>query len=366
MDTPEVFGSELRRGLRRITSRPGRHAAARRNDAACIALCALLLGGSVTALLVGDHAPFAAAGLAVLLGWGIASSNMQLAHPAIHRSAGLSPAVRLVLPRCTGVSSAWWRAKHGLHHRHTNQLGSDDDLDTILFRFSPDVEWRPVHRLQPVLAPLCYPLLHLSLVLRGVAFAVTGRVRRTPVHQVSVGSAGRMLVGQLGIPVLLIVAGSVLHGVLPVMVVALTASLVAGALLSAVFVVEHTVIGTRFGPAAQGRGFERDTLEVCADVAAPPLVSWLVGGLNHHAAHHLAPRAAFVDLAHITAVVSAASSAGGVTRVEFPSWRSAWWAHLRFLAAMSRPAEAVGESPEPCAVEPSRPPAFELQQATSA
>lgn len=194
MDASDVLDGELRRGVRDIMTRPGRHDAARRNDAACaacVAFCSLLVGGSIAVLLGGDHGPLGATALAVVLGWGIATSNMQLSHPALHRSAGLSPALRLVVPRCTGVSASWWRAEHLLHHRHTNQLGKDDDLDTFLFRFSPDVEWRPVHRFQPVLAPLCYPLLHLALIVRGIGFAVTGRVGPTAVREVSVGSAAR-------------------------------------------------------------------------------------------------------------------------------------------------------------------------------
>jgi len=54
----------------------------------------------------------------------------------------------------TATAKNWKRAHNYHHHSFTNVVGKDTDYGYGLFRIADDVEWNPVHLLQPVLSPL--------------------------------------------------------------------------------------------------------------------------------------------------------------------------------------------------------------------
>lgn len=54
----------------------------------------------------------------------------------------------------TATAKNWKRAHNYHHHSFTNVIGKDTDYGYGLFRIADDVEWNPVHLLQPVLSPL--------------------------------------------------------------------------------------------------------------------------------------------------------------------------------------------------------------------
>ena len=64
-----------------------------------------------------------------------------------------------------GTAKNWKRAHNFHHHAYTNIIGKDTDYGFGLFRFSKDVEWNPVHLLQPVIIPLSGLLFEYSIAL---------------------------------------------------------------------------------------------------------------------------------------------------------------------------------------------------------
>lgn len=65
----------------------------------------------------------------------------------------------------TGTSKNWKRAHNHHHHAYTNVIGKDTDYGFGLFRLSDEVQWKPVHLLQPVLSPLSGLFFEFSVAL---------------------------------------------------------------------------------------------------------------------------------------------------------------------------------------------------------
>lgn len=64
-----------------------------------------------------------------------------------------------------GTSKNWKRAHNFHHHAFTNILGKDTDYGFGLFRFDKDVEWNPIHLLQPFIIPMSGLLFEYSIAL---------------------------------------------------------------------------------------------------------------------------------------------------------------------------------------------------------
>jgi linoleoyl-CoA desaturase len=106
-----------------------------------------------------------------------------------------------------------------------------------------------------------------------------------------------------------------------------------GLSVSLVFQTTHTVDSTYF-PAGRGE-FDNGVYHIFATTAdyatTNQLVGWLVGGLNHHIAHHLCPFVCHTHYASLTRIVKETSREFGIAYRENPSVRLALAAHFSLL-----------------------------------
>jgi linoleoyl-CoA desaturase len=131
--------------------------------------------------------------------------------------------------------------------------------------------------------------------------------------------------------------------VLPVMVLGKSPLLVAGAFLlvhlvvglsvTLVFQSTHTIDSTYF-PSDRGE-FENGVYHIFATTAdyatENPLVSWLVGGLNHHIVHHLCPYVCHTHYAGLTRIVKETAEEFGICYRQHPTMTRAVRHHLILL-----------------------------------
>ncbi len=299
-------------------------------------------------LMVGARSSLSVSAAAVVLGLVVAGMLMQVDHGASHQRLNAFVYVtKGLVPSALGV--AWWIRKHVTsHHGHANTV-RDDDLDVIgLLRLSPQRPWRPVHRLQPVLAPLMYPLLHVGMVGKSVKFAFTGQVCGLRPIESGLLWREQCLGIQLGPAAFYLTVSSIVHGVAVTFVVAAIISGVIGTVLSLVFVVEHTVASTRFDDEPHPDWFIHQVLSAADAATDRRTFTWYVGALNHHVEHHLFPRLPMSELPRIRSRVRAACAANGLTHIEYRTWSSAWLDHHRHLRSLARqPAEAP-DAAQPC------------------
>jgi linoleoyl-CoA desaturase len=259
-----------------------------------------------------------------------------------------------------GINGYIWHFDHvTAHHSAPNVSRYDANLyGWGPIRMDPYSPLRPWHRYQHLYAPFIYALASLFKVFLGdfIAFTRT-RVEaylpaahpRSEIVRLVAFKLWAIFVA-LGLPLLIngqvaiVLAGYVLGHVC------------AGLLMGSIFQPTHTNEWVTWPkPDAHGRlsiSFEQQVLATTADFSIDSRwVTWLAGGLNIHAVHHLFPRLTHLHLPRAAALVKAIAEKHGLRYRTFPTWRSAVASHIRALHRLGRAApEAVsveGELPAP-------------------
>jgi linoleoyl-CoA desaturase len=281
--------------------------------------------------------------LALYLVGGLAQTFLLLniAHDSNHNAISSRPLVNktlnYVFDLC-GISSYMWRILHHRgHHACINLHGEDDALSGRgIFRFTPYESRAPWHRFQHIYALFVYALFSLDYVLfrdfQCFFLPTHGYLKRTkhPVREYAILFAGKgfYLTYMLVLPVMVL-------GQSPLLVAAafLLVHLIVGLTVSLVFQTTHTIDSTYF-PADRGE-FDNGVYHIFATTAdyatENPLVGWLVGGLNHHIAHHLCPFVCHTHYAPLTRIVRETAEEFGVPYRQHPTMTRAIWHHLILL-----------------------------------
>lgn len=275
---------------------------------------------------------------------------MGIAHDASHgglsRRGWLNRAGTFVFD-LLGINGYIWHFDHvTAHHSAPNVSRYDANLyGWGPIRMDPYSPLRPWHRYQHLYAPFIYMLASLFKVFLGdfIAFTRT-RVeaylpekhpRREIVRLVALKLWAIFLA--LGLPLWIngqlatVLAGYALGHAC------------AGLLMGSIFQPTHTnehVTWPR--PAANGQlssSFEQQVLATTADFSVDSgWVTWLAGGLNIHAVHHLFPKLTHLHLPRAAALVSAIAPRHGLAYRTFPTWRAAVASHFRALHRLGRAA----------------------------
>jgi linoleoyl-CoA desaturase len=242
-----------------------------------------------------------------------------------------------------GVNGYVWHFDHVVAHHSTPNVSR---YDANLYgwgplRLDPHAPLRSWHRYQHLYAWLVYATASLFKVYLGDFLAI-GRTRADaylpPRH-----SARELLrlfgfkAWSIGFTLVLpwCTAGS------PALV--LTGYFIGhacnGLLMGAVFQPTHT--NTRVAwprPSNDGRmptSFDAHVLATAADFAVDSgWITWLAGGLNIHAVHHLFPGIPQLELPEAAAAVRALAHEYGLEYLTFPTWRAALVSHYRALKAL--------------------------------
>ena len=121
-------------------------------------------------------------------------------HRQIFRSAFRNDLVMLLAGFVTGMTPSWWQDKHNAHHRNTNQLDADGDIEVSVFAFTAEqaLEKRGFLRLLVKYQAFLfyYPILlltSLSLLGGGLAYLVRRKRVRYPAAELAVVIAGIVL-----------------------------------------------------------------------------------------------------------------------------------------------------------------------------
>lgn len=95
--------------------------------------------------------------------------NMEIGHNVIHGQYDFMNHPKLNSKDyewdIVGTSKNWKRAHNFHHHAYTNIIGKDTDYGFGMFRFAKDVEWKPIHLLQPIIIPISGLLFEYSIAL---------------------------------------------------------------------------------------------------------------------------------------------------------------------------------------------------------
>lgn len=266
---------------------------------------------------------------------------LNIAHDSNHNAISSSPSVNkslnYVFDLC-GISSYMWRILHHRgHHSCVNVHGEDDALaGRGLLRFTPHEPHRPVQRFQHFYALILYALFSLDYVFvrdfESFFFPTHDYLKRTrhSAREYVVLFAGKIFY----ITYMLVLPMLILHKS-PLLVIGafFAVHLIIGLSVALVFQTTHTVDSTYF-PTGRGE-FENGVYHIFATTAdyatTNPVVSWLVGGLNHHIVHHLCPFVCHTHYAPLTRIVKETAEEFGVPYRQHPTMTRAVWHHLILL-----------------------------------
>lgn len=251
-----------------------------------------------------------------------------------------------------GVNGYVWHYDHVVaHHAAPNVSRYDANLYVWgPLRLDPYAPLRPHHRHQHLYAPFLYALASLYKVFVE-DFTVFARQRSDAYLPAKHSGAqiARLIIFKI-MAVFVALVGPMIVSGQPVAVLAGYAMghVVAGLLMGAIFQVTHTnELVTWADPDRDGRlptSFDEHVLRTAADFAVDSaLVTWICGGLNIHAVHHLFPRVPQGQLRRAARAVDAAAQAHGLEYLRFPTWRAALVSHFRALRRLG-----AGESVPEC------------------
>jgi linoleoyl-CoA desaturase len=335
------FPKVLRSRLDRFFSDQGISPKADRTMWLKIAMGLVLLVGSWIAIYTLKPGSWTFVALYVLGGLAQTFLLLNIAHDSNHNAVSsrshVNKTLNYVFDVC-GISSYMWRILHHRgHHSCINLHGEDDALSGRgIFRFTPYEPRAPWHRFQHIYALLVYAMFSLDYVFfrdfRCFFSPTHEYLRRTkhPLREYAILFAGKAfyLTYMLILPVMVL-------GKSPLLVAGafLLVHLIVGLSVTLVFQSTHTVDDTYF-PSDRSE-FDNGVYHIFATTAdyatENPLVSWLVGGLNHHVVHHLCPFVCHTHYAPLTKIVKESAAEFGIPYRQNPTMAGAIRHHLLLL-----------------------------------
>ena len=287
----------------------------------------------------------------ILMGLGMAGVGMDVMHDANHGSYSKNRRMNNLLSYTLyllGGLPVTWRIQHNnIHHSFTNIHGYDDDIEPIdILRFSPHKPLRKIHRYQHIYAWILYGLMTL-LWITTKDFKQLFNYRNRGLLVREEKSFNRMMVK--------LVLTKLMYYVLFIAIPLITLPIpwyltllffvimhfIAGVILSAIFQTAHVIPDSEYPLPDKEGNMENNwvvhQLLVTADYARnnKPL-TWLLGGLNYHAVHHLFPHISHVHYPKISPIIKEVSDQYGITYREQPTFLKAIGQHAKMLKLLGR------------------------------
>ena len=247
-----------------------------------------------------------------------------LGHDAAHRQMFKSAAwnswtARILAGGFAGLSFAWWRAKHNMHHKAPNLEGYDPDIGPGAIAFTPGIVNQRTTGFAGWFVKrqgwLFFPLLTLEgLNLHAESIrAARDKTSNQPWRRTEL----YLVVGRFTAYV------AILLVFLPI------------GKAAAFFAIQMAVfgfcLGASFAPAHKGMpivppgmklDFLRRQVMVSRNVRGNPVTDWAMGGLNYQTEHHLFPSMPRCNLKKARPIVRAYCEREGVDYMEVGLFRS--------------------------------------------
>jgi linoleoyl-CoA desaturase len=263
-------------------------------------------------------------------------------HNAISRSPWINRSLSYVMDLC-GINSRMWRIlHHSGHHCCVNVHGEDEAIfGRGLIRFSPRAPFKKFHRYQYLYAfPLycCFSLDYIFLKDIEYSLGPSGEILKR--GRLTWREAVLLFGGKLSYVLYMVALPAAFSGQ-PVWLVLLSfvlAHLAIGFLSVLVFQTSHVVENNSFPKSRTEHGNAvRQVLCTTADYATESrLVTWLVGGLNHHVIHHLSPHVCHTHYRALTKIVKETAREYGEPYREHRTVQEAVVQHARLLNRLSQ------------------------------
>ena len=241
-----------------------------------------------------------------------------LGHDAAHRQMFTSSAwnawtARILAGAFAGLSFAWWRAKHNMHHKGPNLEGYDPDIGPGAIAFTPGIVAQRTEGFSGWFVKrqgwLFFPLLTLEgLNLHAESIrAARDKQSNQPWRRVELFLVVSRLTAYVAILLTFLPLGKAVSFFAIQMAVF-------GFCLGASFAPAHK--GMPIIPPEMKLDFLRRQVMVSRNVRGNPVVDWAMGGLNYQIEHHLFPSMPRCNLKKAQPLVRAHCEREGIDYME--------------------------------------------------
>lgn len=289
----------------------------------------------------------------IIMGFGLGGIGLSVMHDANHGAYSKKSSVNSLLGyslNMIGANAFNWKMQHNvLHHSYTNIHEEDEDISPRgVLRFSPETEWKPIHRYQFIYAWFLYGLMTIVWLVskdfvRIIRYQKNGMAKKQNAN--------------IGMEWIILIASKFLYlgyiFVLPVLLTDLSwkevligifiMQYIAGFMLAVIFQPAHVVEGTLYPVPDRNRNMETNwtihqLLTTTNFANGSSWFTWYVGGLNFQIEHHLFPNICHVHYRNIAPIVKRTAIEFGVPYKTKKSFLDAIKAHTRHL-------KSLGEKP---------------------
>jgi linoleoyl-CoA desaturase len=290
--------------------------------------------------------------LCFCMGMGMAGIGFSVSHDALHGAYSSNKAVNKALGYSfdlLGANGYIWKITHNIvHHTYTNIHKHDEDLEVAEFiRLSPHAEYKPIHRVQHILAFAAYAFATLFWVfVKDYMYFFKSELG--PYENKSHPRAEwiSLIVTKLFYYTYMLVIPYLVLSITwwQLLIGFLIVHLTGGVILGVVFQLAHVVEGTEH-PTEDMEGNMENTwaihqMETTSDFAhANKFLCWYIGGLNYQIEHHLFPRICSIHYPEISAIVERVALKHGVPYHNQTTLGIAIRSHYRTLKKFGKSAE---------------------------
>jgi len=288
--------------------------------------------------------------LSFVMGIGMAGIGFSVSHDALHGAYSSNSTVNKLLGYTfdlMGANGYIWKITHNIiHHTYTNIHGHDEDLEVAGFiRLSPHSEYKPVHRVQHILAFFAYSFATFFWVfIKDYRYFFKENLgpyenKSHPVSEWITLIVTKILYYSytLVIPYLVLDI-TILQLLIGFVSLHLTAGLILGIIFQLAHVVEETdhpepneenMIDEHWAihEMVTTNNFARDN---------KPL-SWYIGGLNFQIEHHLFPKVCSIHYPEISKIVEKTAKEFDIPYNHHETFREAVASHYRTLKKFGDP-----------------------------
>jgi linoleoyl-CoA desaturase len=265
-------------------------------------------------------------------------------HGAYFRGRRLNHLMGWTADALLGFSSYAWRVKHNVaHHTYTNVDGYDDDIDKTPFaRFTPTQQPRSWYRLQHLYIWPLYGLMFLRWQVGADIVALArGRVAQSRLRPPRRWDLAGLVAGKAVFIGWAIIAPLLVYPWWAVVCGYLIVTTVVSVVTAITFQLAHCVEEANFASpeslAADKRLWAVHEVESTVNFCPNnPVLTWMLGGLNHQIEHHLFPRVAHTHYPQIAPIVQRNALKHGIRYTANPSLRAALGSHQRHLRTLGR------------------------------
>ncbi|MDZ7718715.1 MAG: acyl-CoA desaturase [Balneolaceae bacterium] len=288
--------------------------------------------------------------LSVVMGIGMAGIGFSISHDALHGAYSSNSTINKLLGYTfdlMGANGYIWKITHNIiHHTYTNIHGHDEDLEVAEFiRLSPHSEYKPVHRVQHILAFFAYSFATFFWVfIKDYRYFFKENLgpyenKSHPVSEWITLIVTKILYYSytLVIPYLVLDI-TILQLFIGFASLHLTAGLILGIIFQLAHVVEETdhpepneenMIDEHWAihEMVTTNNFARDN----------KLLSWYIGGLNFQIEHHLFPKVCSIHYPEISKIVEKTANEFDIPYNHHETFREAVASHYRTLKKFGDP-----------------------------